>query len=323
MLIPFIITTKETMMNFIAIDFETANEKRASACSLGLVIVKEGQIVDKRYYLIKPKELRFNPMNTRIHGIRATDVKNEREFNDLWLDIRPLFENQFIVAHNASFDISVLRAMLDAYHLPYPHFDYCCSMLLSKNYFPMLQNAKLNTISHHLGFALNHHHALADAIACANILLTVGEELTSHSIHHLFHQTGITPGQVYDLGYRVPKRSRPMVTSKTNPLPATLPFSNHSTDFFKNKTVVLTGPLQSLTRTEAIALIGHLGGTVGNSITKKTQILIVGGQPIDQLTPDEMSTKLKKAITLVYYGQDILFLNEKEFLAILKGDSTY
>ena len=56
-------------MNFIAIDFETANEKRASACSLGLVIVKEGQIVDKRYYLIKPKELRFNPMNTRIHGI--------------------------------------------------------------------------------------------------------------------------------------------------------------------------------------------------------------------------------------------------------------
>lgn len=75
-------------MNFVAIDFETANEKRASACSLGLVVVKNSQIVDKRYYLIKPKELRFAPMNTRIHGLRATDVKNEKEFNELWPEIK-------------------------------------------------------------------------------------------------------------------------------------------------------------------------------------------------------------------------------------------
>ena len=67
-------------MNFIAIDFETANEKRASACSLGMTIVKNGQVVDELYYLIKPKELRFSPMNTWIHGLRANDVKNAKEF---------------------------------------------------------------------------------------------------------------------------------------------------------------------------------------------------------------------------------------------------
>ncbi|MCU7208596.1 exonuclease domain-containing protein [Turicibacter sp. 1E2] len=307
-------------MNFVAIDFETANEKRASACSLGLVVVKNSQIVDKRYYLIKPKELRFAPMNTRIHGLRATDVKNEKEFNELWPEIKDLFEHQFIVAHNASFDMGVLRATLDLYHIPFPHFDYSCSMLLCRNYFPLLENAKLNTVSHHLGIAFNHHHALADALACATLLLTVNKELGSPSIRALFQHVGITPGSVFEKGYQAPKRGKSMVTSQASPHSVTSSLFNSQTDFFKHQTVVITGPLQSMTRAEAIAIISHLGGTVGSSVTKKTNILITGGQKIYELSPEEMTTKLKKAITLVYHGQDILFLTENEFLSILRGE---
>lgn len=304
-------------MNFIAIDFETANEKRASACSLGMTIVKNGQVVDELYYLIKPKELRFSPMNTWIHGLRAHDVKNAKEFDALWPELEPYFRNNFVIAHNASFDMSVLRATLDAYNLPYPSFDYGCTMLLAKNFFPMLENAKLNTVNHYLGLEFNHHHAGADAFACANILLKVKDELNSLTIHDVFDQVGIKHGKVYDKGYQAPKKGHLTLTSNRQFQRTTSPLFNSQTDFFNHKTVVFTGPLQSLSRTEAIALIGQLGGTVGSSVTKKTNIIVTGIKNIYELSPDEMSTKLKKAIQLVYHGQEILFLNEDEFLKIL------
>lgn len=306
-------------MNFIAIDFETANEKRASACSLGMTIVKNGKVIDELYYLIKPKELRFSPMNTWIHGLRARDVKDAKEFDELWPELEPYFNNAFIVAHNASFDMSVLRATLDAYNLPYPSFDYGCTMLLSKNFFPMLENAKLNTINHYLGLEFNHHHAGADAFACANILLKVKEELKVANIHDLFSTVGIKPGRVFDKGYQPPKKGRCSMTSTFQREVKASPLFSSQTDFFKHKTVVFTGTLKSLSRHEAIALIGQLGGTVGSSVTKKTNIIVTGVKNIYELSPDEMSTKLKKAIQLVYHGQEILFLNEEKFLSILKS----
>ena len=309
-------------MNFIAIDFETANEKRASACSLGLTIVENGQVIKQLYYLIKPKELRFNPMNTWIHGLRAHDVKEAKEFNELWPELKPYFTNTFIVAHNASFDISVLRATLDAYHIPYPSFNYACTMLLAKNFFPMLENAKLNTVNHHLGLEFNHHHAGADAYACANILLKVKDELNVKTVNEIFSKVGIQPGSVFENGYRAPKKGVSTITSKYQQQPTNSPLFMSQTNFFKQKTVVFTGQLQSLSRTEATALIGQLGGTVGSSVTKKTNIIITGIQNIHLLSSHEMSTKLKKAIQLVYHGQEILFLTEDEFLNILTSSQT-
>lgn len=306
-------------MNFIAIDFETANEKRASACSLGITIVKNGQVIDELYYLIKPKELRFSPMNTWIHGLRAHDVKDAKEFDELWPELEPYFNNAFIVAHNASFDMSVLRATLDAYNLKYPSFNYGCTMLLSKNFFPMLENAKLNTVNHYLGLEFNHHHAGADAFACAHILLNVKDELKVATIDDLFSTVGIKPGRLFEKGYKPPKKGRCLITSTFKRDVNTSPLFDSQTDFFKHQTVVFTGTLKSLSRQEAIALMGKLGGTVGSSVTKKTNIIVTGVKNIYDLSPDEMSTKLKKAIQLVYHGQEILFLNEEEFLTILKS----
>ena len=304
-------------MNFIAIDFETANEKRASACSLGLTVVKNGKVIKELYYLIKPKELRFNPINTWIHGLRSHDVKKAKEFDELWPELEPYFNNTFIVAHNASFDMSVLRATLDTYSIPYPSFNYGCTMLLAKNFFPMLENAKLNTVNHYLGLEFNHHHAAADAFACANILLKVNEELQAPSIEDLFHQVGIKPGCVFEKGYRSPKKGSSSVSSSSKKQLTSSPLFYSQTEFFKHQTVVFTGSLKSLSRQEAIALIGQLGGTVGSSVTKKTNIVVTGIKNIYELSPNEMSTKLRKAIELVYHGQDILFLNEEEFLTLL------
>lgn len=95
-------------MDFVAIDFETANEKRSSPWSVALVVVEDGAIVDKQSWLIRPKDLCFRSYNTRIHGIKAEDVANEPEWPEVWGRIAPYLSERPAVAHNAGFDMSVL-----------------------------------------------------------------------------------------------------------------------------------------------------------------------------------------------------------------------
>ncbi len=111
-------------MDFITIDFETATADRDSPCEIGLTFVKDNQIVDTKSWLIKPMYDQFDYFNILIHGIRPEHVANEPEFNILWQEIKPLIENQFLIAHTAGFDISVLRKTLQAYQIPFPTLNF-------------------------------------------------------------------------------------------------------------------------------------------------------------------------------------------------------
>ncbi|MGL5694720.1 MAG: 3'-5' exonuclease, partial [Peptostreptococcaceae bacterium] len=115
-------------MDFVAIDFETANAQRASACSLGITVVKNNKVVEEKYWLIKPYPFKFDPRNIFIHGIREEDVINEKEFDEIWCEIKPYLENNLVIAHNSSFDFSVLRKTLDLYEIEYPNLDYACTL---------------------------------------------------------------------------------------------------------------------------------------------------------------------------------------------------
>lgn len=119
-------------MNFVAIDFETANEQRNSACELGICVVRDGQVVESKAWLIRPPELRFNSFNTYLHGISAREVADKPEFDALWPELRPYLSNQLVLAHNAGFDMSVLRSLMDYYAIPYPDLNYSCSLLMAK-----------------------------------------------------------------------------------------------------------------------------------------------------------------------------------------------
>lgn len=156
-------------MDFTAIDFETANASRDSACAIGLVTVKNGRITDEYYKLIKPKYLYFNPENTEVNGITQEMVMHEPNFEQLWPEIFPYLQNRQVVAHFAKFDINVLRSTLNSYYLPFPNFDYICSWLLAKKAFPTLGHYRLDYVAKYLGFTFRHHHALEDARACAFI----------------------------------------------------------------------------------------------------------------------------------------------------------
>lgn len=159
-------------MNFIAYDFETANHELHSACSIALVMVKDNQIVGKYYSLIKP-ETYFHSKNIEIHGISPKDVEKAPSFKEVWQEIQHYFQrDRLIVAHNASFDNRVLSGCLAYYDLPEAHFLSLCTVRTSRKLYKELPNHKLNTVSKYLGIALDqHHHALDDSLACANILL--------------------------------------------------------------------------------------------------------------------------------------------------------
>lgn len=159
-------------MNFIAMDFETANHQSHSACSLALVKVENSQIVDEFYTLIQP-ETPFFWRNIQIHGIRPEDVQQAPKFPDVWQKIGKYFQkNRLVVAHNAAFDTKVLAGCLDYYQLPQPNYLSLCTVKTSRRLFPEMPNHRLNTVCENLDITLkNHHDALEDSRACAEILL--------------------------------------------------------------------------------------------------------------------------------------------------------
>ncbi len=163
------------MKNFAAIDFETANHYPSSVCSVGVVIVRDGQITEKIYRLIRPEPEWYSYWNTRIHGLTLEDTANEKVFSDVWTEIAPKIEDLPLVAHNSPFDEGCLRAVHRVYQMDYPDYEFHCTCKASRKTFgKLLPNHQLHTVSAHCGFDLtNHHHALADAEACAWIALQI------------------------------------------------------------------------------------------------------------------------------------------------------
>ncbi|MFT5821683.1 MAG: DNA polymerase-3 subunit epsilon [Crocinitomix sp.] len=158
-------------MNFTAIDFETATAKRDSACAIGLVKVENGRIVDEYSALIKPPNNEYNWHNTNVHGITAYETRNSPNFAALFAEIEGRINGQTLVAHNASFDRSVLQKTMLSFGLNYEqlNLNWECTLKIykSKGYSP----AKLNVCCQRHGIPLNHHDALSDAKACAQLYL--------------------------------------------------------------------------------------------------------------------------------------------------------
>ncbi|MEI7616077.1 MAG: 3'-5' exonuclease [Actinomycetota bacterium] len=172
-----------------AIDFETANSKLSSACSLGISIIEDSKIVKNMQWLIRPPELEFSPFNTRLHGISEKIVENKPEFYRLWPTIKKYLEGHTILAHNASFDTEVLRKLLDVYQLDYPELNYACTVILSRKVWKGLENYKLTTVASNINFSFRHHNAKEDAMACANITIEAGRALNASNFGELLKKT--------------------------------------------------------------------------------------------------------------------------------------
>lgn len=163
-------------MTFTAIDFETAHAD--FPCEIGICRVEDGRIIETRSYLIKPACFPYmNPWNERVHGISSADVATAPLFEDVWTEIKPFFEDNYLVAHNAAFDMKVLRSALQYYDLAVPYSDYFCSVNLSRKAWKGLSSHSLGNLCSFHDISFTHHRAGEDARACAIITLKAFGEL--------------------------------------------------------------------------------------------------------------------------------------------------
>lgn len=179
------------MLDFVAIDFETATCKYDSACSVAAVEIKDGIEVSSYYTLIRPPENRYDWRNTRVHGLRARDTAEERSFTEIWPELCAYLAGKIVAAHNAPFDMGVLRQSLEARGLALPRFDYFCTVRLSQKVWPELESHKLNVMGEYLGVDFKHHHALEDARACAAIPVAAMQRTGKGSLPDLLEALGI------------------------------------------------------------------------------------------------------------------------------------
>lgn len=163
------------MRNFAAIDFETANEECSSVCSVGVVVVRGGEIVDSFYSLIRPEPDYYQWFCRRVHGLGPEDTQDAPVFPQVWEEIAPAIEGLPLVAHNSQFDERCLKSVFGVYGMDYPDYEFLDTLAASRMHFGCaLPNHKLDTVAAACGYELeHHHHALADAEACAAIALKI------------------------------------------------------------------------------------------------------------------------------------------------------
>jgi DNA polymerase-3 subunit epsilon len=186
----------DTTDTWIALDFETATSDRSSACSLAVVVVENGVIVEKRDWLIRPPGNRYDYHNIRVHGIEPHDTQDAPGYDALYPQIQPYLEDRYILAHWASFDVSVIRGLHEHYRIPLPTAHHVCTCGMARKAFPGLHNHQLPTVSDHCGIELQHHDAASDALACACVALHCRDKVGADSIRAAVHSLGTRVGKL-------------------------------------------------------------------------------------------------------------------------------
>ncbi|MBX3100884.1 MAG: 3'-5' exonuclease [Bacteroidetes bacterium] len=179
-------------MNFVAIDFETANPSPTSICAVGIAVVVNGQVVNRFARLVRPTPHYY--LFTHIHGITAEMTAHAPDFASLWPEVRPLLASQPLVAHNKHFDRGVLARTLECYGLPPLESPWHCTVAISRKVFPQFPNHRLSTVCQHLNIPLNHHEAESDAAGAAHIALEALAQLKVDSLEALEKAIARLPG---------------------------------------------------------------------------------------------------------------------------------
>ncbi len=302
-------------MEFVAIDFETANCHPTSACSLGLAVVQGGRIVERRSWLIRPEPFYFDPFTTAIHGLRTRDVQNAPSFGQLWPEVFPYLEGSVVAAHHAAFDIGVLRAALKFYQLPLPQLTILCTLLLSRRAFPSAPSHRLNAVSSALGISLTHHEAESDAAACAQILSILMQQNNLSTMEDLKKRFGLLPGFLSCSCAPKPCRLRPTYALPQQCLKeweeGAVPDEN-----FWEKSFVFAGKLKRISKRKAMEIVIRGGGIVQSNPASYTDYLVLG----DALSSSGACTKEERALLLRQKGYAIQIIRESAFLSLMGAD---
>ena len=299
--------------DFLAIDFETANEKRGSACAIGVALVRDGQVLDEGSTLINP-ETYFNPYCTAVNGIHEGDVQTAPTLPELWPELSALLEGQTVVAHNAGFDISVLRNTAARYALSGgPSFDLLCTYRMSKATWHHLPSYSLGYIAPALGITFNHHEAGDDARACSLVALAICHELGVDSLHDAATALLFVPGRLTPDSYSAARLMHDLA-SLTSVHGRQDADPHHP---LYGKSICFTGALASMVRRDAMERVTEVGCDFKNSVSKRLDYLVIGDGDFVQFADGWRTGKLEKALSLREAGAVIEIIPENDFLQML------
>lgn len=299
--------------DFVAIDFETANSSRSSACAVGVAIVRGGRLVDQGSTLINPR-CEFSPYNIAVTGIRPQDTADAPLFSEIWDQLSALLADQIVVAHVATFDLGVLRQAVAGAGLEGIHARAFCSWKLARRAWPIYPSYGLSYLSQQLELSLDHHQAGSDAAASAGIVLSAMAHHGAASVDELFVELDLGMGTLdpssfvgVDVAALSELRSKrgDQIADPDHPL--------------YGRTVCFTGAMFSMTRREAAELVVAAGADFKNNMSANVTTLVIGDADFAQFTDGMRTGKMKKADALKADGFDIEIVAERDFLSMLLG----
>lgn len=290
------------MLTFNSIDVETANADRASICQIGIVHVRNGEIVDRWQTLIDPEDW-FDPWNVSIHGIDKGDVRNSPTLPDVRDELRSRLRGSILVSHT-SFDRIAFERAMTRYDLEQLQVTWLDSAKIARRAWPDRYGRSgygLKNIAQDLGILFRHHDALEDARAAAEIVLRA---------------CAYTEIDIDGWLRRVDRPIfRPPAGSSTRSSLSVKQEGNTEGSLY-GETIVFTGAL-SIPRREAADLAAKAGCAVSNSVTRKITMLVIGTQDKKKMKGYEKSSKHRKVESLIDNGMEIQILSEKDFSELM------
>lgn len=157
-------------MRYVAFDVETPNRYNNRMSAIGIAVVEDGRIADTFFSLVDPEQP-FDWFNTQLTGIDSEAVEGAPTFDRLWTRIEPILSSGLLVAHNAAFDMGVLKKCLRGYGIEWrPQVPGLCTVRMGRRLLPGISH-RLGDLCAYYGIRLNHHQADSDSLACAQILI--------------------------------------------------------------------------------------------------------------------------------------------------------
>ena len=288
-------------MEFVAIDFETANPSYASICQLGFARYSGSELIDEWKSYLDPEDY-FHPMNVRVHGIDFPMVEGAPRISEVHSALIEWLGGRVVVSHTA-FDRVALHQALDKCGLPAPDCQWLDSSLVARRTWSecAYSGYGLSSVCRLIGYEFAHHDALEDAKAAGQVLIAACA------------QSGLT---VADW---ITRTLRPISgTSSSRYVEAVRREGNPEGPLF-GEVVVFTGAL-SISRATAADLAAALGCEVASGVNKRTTLLVVGDQDVARLAGHELSSKHRRAEELAAAGQEIRILRESDFAALVALD---
>ena len=296
-------------MSFTAIDFETANSYRASACAVGMAKVRNGRIVDETSWLMRPLPgyEDFMPVNIGVHGITPSQVRGLEDWSTLHRPMLEFIGGDALVGHNVSFERSVISKANEACGVVMPDFDYRCTLTLARKHLELPKYSLSDVVTALSLPSFTHHDAGADAAASAHVALELARRTNASTLEELW------PTPPARKGRGTPSNYAAGHTRKLADLPQPARDANPHGPLY-GQTVVFSGDLAAMPRAAAQDAVAAKGAVIANSTTKKVTLVVdaTAGQP--GAVP---SGKVRRAMELAAAGQDIEVIGEGRFLRLL------